>query len=240
MPDQYKQYESPDREPSLETSPPTTPTTPTTLTSHIQELENQPPVPMAIPIPKPISIQMPVSVSPALSPSLSRTLSSSASVSPMASVANGVNGVNGKCGPIHRKSRDVSWCKQLVRNGANPNLSNHDGWHPLHLAAYHHRNNETLTYLINCNTNKGMTTDVLLVLWTSTYCKRGWDQRPLEELSDNETDYGFLRCTPMKTNSDTSEDVTQTHALSPSQDTEDKSHTNGNQLKDCIDSTKIF
>jgi len=266
MPDQYKQYSSPDREPSLETSPPTTPTTPTSLTSHIQELENQPPVPMAIPIPKPISIQMPVSVSPALSPSLSRTLSSSASVSPMASVANGVNGVNGKCGPIHRKSqlamkvkqevlesndnykyqsrdcfscdtnnnsnknisnhtinnnsnhinsdnsnashkttiakqilsvirnddfeelliilrskpdlnvfvngqtalhyclllgRDVSWCRQLVLNGANPNLSNHDGWHPLHLAAsFGH--NEILSYLINCNTNKGMaTTDVI-------------------------------------------------------------------------------
>ncbi|KAH9425924.1 Receptor-interacting serine/threonine-protein kinase 4, partial [Dermatophagoides pteronyssinus] len=32
--------------------------------------------------------------------------------------------------------RDVSWCKLLVLNGANPNLSNQDGWHPLHLAAF--------------------------------------------------------------------------------------------------------
>jgi len=49
--------------------------------------------------------------------------------------------------------RDVSWCKQLVLNGANPNLSNLDGWHPIHLAAYngHH---EILTYLIDCNNSR--------------------------------------------------------------------------------------
>lgn len=48
------------------------------------------------------------------------------------------------------KGRDVSWLKQLIANGANPNLSNRDGWHPIHLAAVngHH---EILTYLITCN-----------------------------------------------------------------------------------------
>jgi len=57
--------------------------------------------------------------------------------------------------------RDVSWCRQLVLNGANPNLSNLDGWHPLHLAAtFGH--NEILRYLINCNNNnKGLSSDVL-------------------------------------------------------------------------------
>jgi ankyrin repeat protein len=56
--------------------------------------------------------------------------------------------------------RDVSWCRQLVLNGANPNLSNHDGWHPLHLAAsYGHK--EILSYLINCNNSKEMTSDVI-------------------------------------------------------------------------------
>ncbi|KAJ6218571.1 hypothetical protein RDWZM_009728 [Blomia tropicalis] len=49
--------------------------------------------------------------------------------------------------------RDVSWCKQLVLNGANPNLSSQDGWHPLHLAA-HHGLIENLTYLINCNSQQ--------------------------------------------------------------------------------------
>ncbi|KAI1284827.1 Notch-regulated ankyrin repeat-containing protein [Halotydeus destructor] len=46
--------------------------------------------------------------------------------------------------------RDVSWLKQLVTNGANPNLSNLDGWHPMHLAAFT-GHQETLTYLITCN-----------------------------------------------------------------------------------------
>ncbi|XP_054153823.1 notch-regulated ankyrin repeat-containing protein B-like [Oppia nitens] len=56
--------------------------------------------------------------------------------------------------------RDVSWCRQLVLNGANTNLSNHDGWHPLHLAAVF-GHNETLSYLIKCNNTKGMATDVI-------------------------------------------------------------------------------
>ena len=51
--------------------------------------------------------------------------------------------------PLH-VGRDVSWCQQLVSNGANPNLSNHDGWHPIHLAAFNGLH-ESLTYLITCN-----------------------------------------------------------------------------------------
>ncbi|KAH9497863.1 hypothetical protein DERF_013817 [Dermatophagoides farinae] len=46
--------------------------------------------------------------------------------------------------------RDVSWCKLLVLNGANPNLSNQDGWHPLHLAAFRGLK-ESVNYLTNCN-----------------------------------------------------------------------------------------
>lgn len=47
--------------------------------------------------------------------------------------------------------RDVSWCKKLVSRGANPNLSNKDGWHPIHLAAYS-GHPEILSYLVKCNT----------------------------------------------------------------------------------------
>lgn len=43
--------------------------------------------------------------------------------------------------------RDVNWAKQLVNCGANPNLSNLDGWHPIHLAAFNGLQ-ETLSYLI--------------------------------------------------------------------------------------------
>lgn len=43
--------------------------------------------------------------------------------------------------------RDVNWAKQLVKSGANPNLSNLDGWHPIHLAAFNGLQ-ETLRYLI--------------------------------------------------------------------------------------------
>ncbi|UXI16406.1 hypothetical protein NH340_JMT02349 [Sarcoptes scabiei] len=46
--------------------------------------------------------------------------------------------------------RDVSWCKTLVLNGANPNLSNQDGWHPLHLAAFRGLK-ESVHYLNSCN-----------------------------------------------------------------------------------------
>ena len=37
-------------------------------------------------------------------------------------------------------------------NGANPNLSNQDGWHPLHLAAFRGLK-ESVNYLTNCNNN---------------------------------------------------------------------------------------
>lgn len=46
--------------------------------------------------------------------------------------------------------RDISWCKQLILNGANPNLSNQDGWHPIHLAAYC-GHPDILTFLLKCN-----------------------------------------------------------------------------------------
>src|SRR6218665_981251 len=36
--------------------------------------------------------------------------------------------------------------------GANPNLSNKDGWHPLHLASFKGAT-ETLNYLVSCNNN---------------------------------------------------------------------------------------
>jgi ankyrin repeat protein len=49
-----------------------------------------------------------------------------------------------------RLGRDVSWCKQLVRHGANPNLSTLDGWSTMHLAAMQ-GHTEILTYLMDCN-----------------------------------------------------------------------------------------
>jgi len=53
--------------------------------------------------------------------------------------------------------RDVSWCRQLILNGANPTLSNLDGWQPLHLAAFNGLH-ESLKYLITCN-NKAFNDD---------------------------------------------------------------------------------
>lgn len=44
--------------------------------------------------------------------------------------------------------RSLAWCKQLVSNGANPNLTNRAGWHPIHLAAFS-GSSETLSYLID-------------------------------------------------------------------------------------------
>ncbi|XP_074593621.1 notch-regulated ankyrin repeat-containing protein B-like [Brevipalpus obovatus] len=60
--------------------------------------------------------------------------------------------INGQTALHHclLQGRDVSWCRQLVINGANPNLCNQDGWHPLHLAALKGLT-ESLTYLITCN-----------------------------------------------------------------------------------------
>lgn len=45
--------------------------------------------------------------------------------------------------------RSLAWCKQLVTNGANPNLTNRAGWHPIHLAAFS-GSRETMRYLIDC------------------------------------------------------------------------------------------
>lgn len=45
--------------------------------------------------------------------------------------------------------RNLAWCKQLVTSGANPNLTNRAGWHPIHLAAYG-CSTETLNYLCDC------------------------------------------------------------------------------------------
>lgn len=45
--------------------------------------------------------------------------------------------------------RSLAWCKQLVLNGANPNLTNLAGWHPIHLAAFN-GSRETMRYLIDC------------------------------------------------------------------------------------------
>lgn len=45
--------------------------------------------------------------------------------------------------------RSLAWCKKLVSNGANPNLTNRAGWHPVHLAAYK-GSRETMRYLIDC------------------------------------------------------------------------------------------
>lgn len=44
--------------------------------------------------------------------------------------------------------RDIEWCRQLVDNGANPNLNNLQGWHPLHLAA-HTGSSETMLFLLD-------------------------------------------------------------------------------------------
>lgn len=43
--------------------------------------------------------------------------------------------------------RDKMWCKKLISNGANPNLTNLAGWHPIHLAAFN-STHETLSYLL--------------------------------------------------------------------------------------------
>lgn len=48
--------------------------------------------------------------------------------------------------------RSLAWCKQLIINGANPNLTNRAGWHPIHLAAFN-GSRETLRYLIDCIAN---------------------------------------------------------------------------------------
>lgn len=48
--------------------------------------------------------------------------------------------------------RDSAWCKQLILNGANPNLTNRAGWHPIHLAAFN-GSRETMGYLIKCIAN---------------------------------------------------------------------------------------
>ena len=45
--------------------------------------------------------------------------------------------------------RDLAWCKQLVLRGANPNLANRAGWHPVHLAAFS-CSQETMAYLLSC------------------------------------------------------------------------------------------
>ena len=45
--------------------------------------------------------------------------------------------------------RSLNWCKQLVTNGANPNLTNRAGWHPIHLAAFS-GSRETMRFLIDC------------------------------------------------------------------------------------------
>lgn len=48
--------------------------------------------------------------------------------------------------------RSLAWCKRLVVNGANPNLTNRAGWHPIHLAAFN-GSRETMRYLIDCIAN---------------------------------------------------------------------------------------
>lgn len=48
--------------------------------------------------------------------------------------------------------RSLAWCKKLVHSGANPNLSNRAGWHPIHLAAFN-GSRETMRYLIDCIAN---------------------------------------------------------------------------------------
>lgn len=48
--------------------------------------------------------------------------------------------------------RSIAWCKLLILNGANPNLTNRAGWHPIHLAAFN-GSRETMRYLIDCIAN---------------------------------------------------------------------------------------
>lgn len=48
--------------------------------------------------------------------------------------------------------RSLAWCKLLVLEGANPNLTNRAGWHPIHLAAFN-GSLETMRYLIDCIAN---------------------------------------------------------------------------------------
>lgn len=53
--------------------------------------------------------------------------------------------------PLHYSliyGRSLAWCKQLLLNGANPNLTNFAGWHPIHLAAFN-GSSETMRYLID-------------------------------------------------------------------------------------------
>lgn len=54
--------------------------------------------------------------------------------------------------PLHYSimyGRSLDWCRQLVLNGADPNLSNRAGWHPIHLAAFN-GSRDTMRYLIEC------------------------------------------------------------------------------------------
>lgn len=58
--------------------------------------------------------------------------------------------------PLHYSiiyGRSLDWCRQLVLNGADPNLSNRAGWHPIHLAAYN-GSRDTMRYLIDCYSNQ--------------------------------------------------------------------------------------
>lgn len=48
--------------------------------------------------------------------------------------------------------RSLAWCRQLILSGANPNLTNRAGWHPIHLAAFN-GSRETMRYLIDCIAN---------------------------------------------------------------------------------------
>lgn len=57
------------------------------------------------------------------------------------------------CFKLSLIGRDISWCKQLISKGANPNLSNVDGWHPIHMAAYG-QDHEILPYLMSCISRK--------------------------------------------------------------------------------------
>lgn len=45
-------------------------------------------------------------------------------------------------------NRSLLWCKELISYGANPNLTNRAGWHPIHLAAFNN-SRETMLYLID-------------------------------------------------------------------------------------------